>query len=55
MERLDLEALRKKSDEVCDSLIAAHAITSDSILITNNMREFARVPGLGVQDWVQPH
>ncbi len=24
MERLDLEALRKKSDEVCDSLIAAH-------------------------------
>ena len=37
-----------------DSLIAAHAITSGSILITNNMREFARVPGLDVQDWVQP-
>ncbi|MBQ9578735.1 MAG: type II toxin-antitoxin system VapC family toxin [Ottowia sp.] len=38
-----------------DSFIAAHAITSGSILITNNMREFARVPGLDVQDWVQPH
>lgn len=38
-----------------DSLIAAHAITSGSILITNNMREFARVPGLDVQDWVPPH
>ena len=38
-----------------DSFIAAHAITSGSILITNNMREFARVPGLDVQDWVPPH
>ena len=38
-----------------DSLIAAHVITSGSILITNNMREFARVPGLDVQDLVQAH
>ena len=34
-----------------DCLIAAHALATDAILVTNNVREFARVPGLGVVDW----
>ena len=35
-----------------DSAIAGHAIATGSILVTNNMREFSRVPGLEVEDWV---
>lgn len=34
-----------------DLQIAAHAISLEAILITNNEREFKRVPGLKVQNW----
>jgi tRNA(fMet)-specific endonuclease VapC len=34
-----------------DLLIAAHAMAEDSVLVTNNAREFLRVPGLAVQEW----
>ncbi len=34
-----------------DLMIAAHALQQDSALITNNAREFLRVPGLSVQEW----
>jgi tRNA(fMet)-specific endonuclease VapC len=34
-----------------DLLIAAHALAEDSVLVTRNLREFARVPGLAVEDW----
>jgi len=34
-----------------DMLIAAHVIAEDSVLITNNAREFHRVPGLAVEEW----
>lgn len=34
-----------------DLLIATHAKYMQSILITNNTREFERVPGLQVEDW----
>ena len=35
-----------------DAAIAAHAITTDCILVTNNTREFSRVAGLIYEDWV---
>ncbi len=35
-----------------DTMIAAHAVALDAILVTNNMREFERVPGLRLQNWV---
>ena len=35
-----------------DLLIAAHAVSLDVILVTNNVREFGRVPGLQVENWV---
>ena len=38
-----------------DTMIAAHALSNKSILVTNNSREFARVPGLGLENWVQPN
>jgi len=36
-----------------DTMIAAHALSQNSTLVTNNMGEFARVPGLRVENWVQ--
>lgn len=35
-----------------DLLIAAHALSLGVILVTNNTREFARVQGLPVENWV---
>lgn len=34
-----------------DMMIAAHAQCLDSILVTNNTKEFIRVPNLNVEDW----
>jgi tRNA(fMet)-specific endonuclease VapC len=34
-----------------DLLIAAQAIRLKAILVTNNVREFSRVPGLSFEDW----
>jgi tRNA(fMet)-specific endonuclease VapC len=34
-----------------DQLIAGHARSHGLILVTNNRREFDRVPGLRVEDW----
>lgn len=34
-----------------DLMIAAHALAEDSAVITNNAREFHRVPGLAVEEW----
>ena len=36
-----------------DMLIAAHALSLKCILVTNNEAEFARVPGLKVENWVK--
>ncbi len=35
-----------------DMLIAAHALASGSTLVTNNEREFRRVAGLAVENWL---
>lgn len=35
-----------------DLLIAAHALSLGVRLVTNNLREFRRVPGLKLENWV---
>ncbi len=35
-----------------DLLIAAHAVSLDAVLVTNNVKEFERVPDLKVENWV---
>lgn len=35
-----------------DQLIAAHALALDAVLVTNNEREFRRVPRLRLANWV---
>ncbi|MDY7032211.1 MAG: type II toxin-antitoxin system VapC family toxin [Thermodesulfobacteriota bacterium] len=36
-----------------DMLIAAHALSTDCILVTNNEEEFSRVPNLNIDNWVK--
>jgi tRNA(fMet)-specific endonuclease VapC len=36
-----------------DMLIAAQALSANATLVTNNVREFARVRGLTVENWVE--
>jgi tRNA(fMet)-specific endonuclease VapC len=37
-----------------DLWIAAHALAEDATLVTHNTREFSRVSGLRLEDWVEP-
>ncbi|HGA5440115.1 TPA: type II toxin-antitoxin system VapC family toxin [Salmonella enterica subsp. enterica serovar Muenchen] len=36
-----------------DTAIAGHAMAVGAILVTNNTREFERVPGLKLEDWAK--
>ena len=36
-----------------DTIIAAHALSLDAVLVTNNGEEFARVDGLAIEDWTE--
>jgi tRNA(fMet)-specific endonuclease VapC len=33
-------------------MIAAHALSQQALLVTNNTREFSKVPGLRLDNWV---
>jgi len=48
-------ALEKKGTLIGahDMLIAAHARALDAVCVTDNVAEFARVPALKVENWVQ--
>jgi tRNA(fMet)-specific endonuclease VapC len=45
-------ARRGKPIGPLDTLIASHALAIDVILVTHNTREFGRVEGLRVEDWL---
>jgi tRNA(fMet)-specific endonuclease VapC len=36
-----------------DLLIAAHALSLGALLVTNNTREFERIPGLQFANWIE--
>ena len=50
-----IAALEQKGQRIGDRdmLIAAHARSLDYTLVTNNTREFERVEGLMIEDWLQ--
>lgn len=50
--RADLEA-RGLPIGANDIFIAAHALAEDCILVTDNIREFERVPGLRIENWLR--
>lgn len=41
-----------KKQHPLDLLIAAHALSLGTRLVTNNLREFRRIPDLRVENWV---
>ena len=47
--------LRRKGTPIgnMDLLIAAHARSLSACLVTNNVKEFERTPGLVLENWVQ--
>jgi tRNA(fMet)-specific endonuclease VapC len=36
-----------------DMLIASHARSLDLVLVTNNVKEFERIPGLRIENWTK--
>ena len=36
-----------------DTLIAAHALSVDAVLVTDNDDEFRRIPGLQIENWLR--
>ncbi len=48
--RADLER-RGQPIGSLDTMIAAHALSMNAVLVTNNTREFSRVTGLQLQNW----
>lgn len=38
-----------------DEMIAAHAFSLEAVLVTNNERHFAEVPGLRIENWLKNH
>jgi tRNA(fMet)-specific endonuclease VapC len=42
---------RGESIDSLDALIAAHALSLDALLITNNIKKFAKVPKLKLDNW----
>jgi len=38
---------------VMDTMIAAHALSTSAVLVTNNVRHFHRVKGLTVENWMR--
>lgn len=46
------EATRERKKDQLDKLIAAHAVSLDVVLVTNNERDFAAYPGLRVENWL---
>lgn len=39
--------------DALDKLIAAHAVSLNVTLVTNNERDFARYPGLTIENWIE--
>lgn len=50
--RADLEH-RGQSIGSLDTMIAAHALSMNAVLVTNNTREFYRVKGLQLENWAE--
>lgn len=47
-------ATREKKQDALDKLIAAHALALGVVLVTNNLKDFSRYPGLMTENWLIP-
>jgi len=46
-------ATRERRRDQLDKLIAAHALSLQSILVTNNVRDFVAYPGIQIENWLE--
>ena len=46
-------ATRETKKDALDKLIAAHAVALSAIVVTNNTKDFAKYPGLVVENWIE--
>lgn len=46
-------AVRERRRDALDRLIAAHAIETNAVLVTNNETDFRDYPGLQMENWVR--
>ncbi|MDB5759659.1 MAG: VapC toxin family domain ribonuclease [Burkholderia sp.] len=46
------KALPERRRDAMDRLIAAHAVSLDLVLVTNNEADFREYPGITVENWV---
>ena len=47
-------ATRESKKDHLDKLIAAHAVSLGATVVTNNMRDFAKYPGVKAENWLEP-
>lgn len=47
-------ATRENKKDALDKLIAAHAAALGVTVVTNNMKDFARYPGVAKENWLTP-
>jgi tRNA(fMet)-specific endonuclease VapC len=45
-------ATRESKKDHLDKLIAAHAVSLGAIVVTNNIKDFAKYPGLLLENWL---
>ena len=48
------QATRDIRTDALDKLIAAHAVALNVTIVTNNMKDFARYPGVLSENWLNP-
>ncbi|MDQ6955028.1 MAG: PIN domain-containing protein [Mariprofundaceae bacterium] len=54
----DIRSILEQSGQIIggnDLFIAAHALSLDVALVTNNMKEFTRVPKLKLENWAEKY
>jgi tRNA(fMet)-specific endonuclease VapC len=49
---LTLLTSRDSKQDHLDKLIAAHALSLNVILVTNNLKDFARFPAVVAENWI---
>ena len=47
-------ATRESKKDHLDKLIAAHAVALGVSLVTNNVKDFSKYPGVNTDNWLEP-
>ena len=48
------QATRDIRQDALDKLIAAHAVALNATVVTNNVKDFAKYPGVLLENWLDP-